>query len=98
MALSLGSVDEPDKEHLERLKKLVNRYNPALVSEHIAWNINEDAYLNDLLPVPYTEEAVKVLIHNINVVQNTLGRQILIENPSAYLLQNGKYDGRGRLH
>lgn len=96
VALSLGSAEEPDSAHLGRLKRLENRYNPALVSEHIAWNINEGTYLNDLLPVPYTEEAAATLIHNINIVQNTLGRQILIENPSAYLsykLDNMMHEG-----
>lgn len=85
VALSLGSSEEPCKEHLARLKKLVDTYNPAMVSEHIAWNISDDVYLNDLLPVPYTEEAAKILSRNIDIVQNEIGRNILIENPSAYL-------------
>lgn len=85
VALSLGSYSEPKKEHINRLKVLCKRYNPALVSEHISWNISDDVYLNDLIPLPYTEEALKVLSHNIGIVQNELGRQILMENPSAYL-------------
>ena len=88
VSLSLGSVKRPCEAHLKRLKQLVDVYNPALVSEHVAWNMTETAYLNDLLPLPYTKEALDVLCRNIDIVQNTLGRKILIENPSAYL----KYD------
>ena len=90
VALSLGSHEKPDASHLAMLKNLVDTYNPALVSEHIAWSINEKAYLNDLLPLPYTQEAADILCRNIQIVQETLGRKILIENPSAYL--KFKYD------
>ena len=85
VALSLGSVDRPHEAHLEKLKKLVDRFNPVLVSEHIAWNTLDGTYMNDLLPVPYTQEAVDILSRNVDIVQQVLGRQILIENPSAYL-------------
>lgn len=88
VALSLGSVEEPNKEHLASIKKLCDRYKPGLVSEHISWNITDTTYLNDLIPLPYTEEALNVIAHNIDIMQNTLGRQILIENPSAYLQFN----------
>jgi uncharacterized protein (UPF0276 family) len=85
VSLSLGSYEEPNPKHLNHLKQLVGRYNPQLVSEHIAWTMTDETYLNDLLPLPYTVEALNVLCRNVDIVQNTLGRQILLENPSAYL-------------
>lgn len=85
VALSLGSWSEPDKQHLDALKALCKRYNPSLISEHISWNITDGVYLNDLIPIPYTEEALNTLARNIDITQNELGRQILMENPSAYL-------------
>ena len=88
VALSLGSVSKPNKNHLAHLKKLIDTFNPALVSEHIAWSITDGVYLNDLLPLPYTQEALDVLCRNIDMTQQALGRQILIENPSAYLSYN----------
>lgn len=96
VSLSLGSVDEPDHIHLKRLKELVYLYEPTLVSEHVSWSINEETYLNDLLPLPYTQEALDILSHNVSIVQNELGRQILMENPSSYLtfnLQNQMHEG-----
>lgn len=96
VSLSLGSVDEPDSSHLKRLKELQDLYKPLLVSEHVSWSINEQTYLNDLLPLPYTQEALDVLSRNVSIVQNELGRQILMENPSSYLtfnLQNQMHEG-----
>lgn len=88
VSMSLGSFEEPDKDHLKRLKELVEIYQPALVSEHIAWTFTDETHLNDLLPIPYTEEALNILCRNVDIVQNELGRQILLENPSAYLSFN----------
>lgn len=85
VGLSLGSAQEPDKTHLSKLKQLVDTFEPALVSEHVSWSNAGDNVLNDLLPLPYTFEAVSVLARNIAITQEALGRQILIENPSSYL-------------
>lgn len=89
VGLSLGSVDEPDREHLDRIRKLVDRFDPAAVSDHIAWvrapmSVG-GASLNDLLPLPCTEEAVSVLARNVGIFQDAIGRQVMIENPSMYL-------------
>ena len=84
VALSLGSSDGIDEEHLTRLKTLVDRFQPALVSEHISWSVIDGVYLNDLLPLPYTEEALDILCRNIERTQETLGRAIALENPSTY--------------
>ncbi|MDN5851130.1 MAG: DUF692 domain-containing protein, partial [Nitrococcus sp.] len=80
-----GSVEPPDPAHLARVKSLVNRVQPGLVSEHIAWSTSGGVFLNDLLPLPYTEEALAVLCTNVDIVQSTLGRRILLENPASYL-------------
>lgn len=89
VSLSLGSYEEPSIAHLKRLKTLVQEYDPALVSEHISWSVTDTTYLNDLLPLPYTEEALDILCRHISMVQNELGRPILMENPSAYLAFDG---------
>jgi uncharacterized protein (UPF0276 family) len=85
VGLSLGSVEGVDPVHLDRFAALVSRTEPFLVSEHVAWCRQGGVYLNDLLPLPYTEEALAVLVRNIDRVQNRLGRPILMENPSTYL-------------
>ncbi|MFZ5790498.1 MAG: DUF692 domain-containing protein [Pseudomonadota bacterium] len=85
VGLSLGGADPLDQEHLARLQALVERVEPALVSEHVAWTTTGGVYLNDLLPLPWTEEALAVLVAHIDEVQTTLKRPILIENPSTYL-------------
>jgi uncharacterized protein len=85
VGLSLGGTDGIDPAHLERLAGLVERLEPALVSEHLSWSIVEGVYLNDLLPLPYTEEALEVLSAHVDRVQTRLRRQILVENPSSYL-------------
>lgn len=89
VGMSIGSIGELDKSHLLRLKKVVDRYNPRLVSEHLAWSSHNEAenlrFLNDLLPIPYTEETLKRVIAHVDEVQQTLGRQILMENPSTYV-------------
>ena len=85
VGLSLGSTDELDREHLRRLKRLVDRFEPALVSEHVSWGSVGGVHLNDLLPLPYTGEAVRHLARRVADVQDALGRQILLENVSSYL-------------
>jgi uncharacterized protein (UPF0276 family) len=85
VGLSLGGTDGIDCTHLERLAALVERLQPVFVSEHLSWSIAEGVYLNDLLPLPYTEEALALTAAHIDAVQTRLGRQILIENPSSYL-------------
>ncbi|WP_026960003.1 DUF692 domain-containing protein [Aliagarivorans taiwanensis] len=85
VGLSLGSAQGLDKQHLLKVKQCVERYQPALVSEHLSWSQIDGQHFNDLLPVPYTEESFKVFADNIKQFQDTLQRQILIENPSAYL-------------
>jgi uncharacterized protein len=84
VGLSLGSVARPEKAHLHRLRELVTRCNPDLISDHLAWNAVDGMHLPDLLPLPYTEEALEVVIRNVHHVQDFLRRQILLENPSTY--------------
>ena len=85
VGLSLGSTDELDREHLRRLKRLVDRVEPALVSEHVSWGSVGGVHMNDLLPLPYTWEAVHHVARRVADVQDALGRQILLENVSSYL-------------
>jgi uncharacterized protein (UPF0276 family) len=85
VGLSLGSAEGVDRAHLGRLAALVARIEPALVSEHLSWSGVGGAYLNHLLPFPYTREALDVFVRNVDTVQETLGRPILVENPSLYL-------------
>src|SRR5215472_8348689 len=85
VGLSLGTAEGLDCEHLRRLRALVDLSAPMLVSEHLSWSVSGGVYLNDLLPLPYTEEALAAVARNIDMAQEALGRQILIENPSRYL-------------
>jgi uncharacterized protein (UPF0276 family) len=85
VGLSLGSADPLDADHLARLKTLTDRIQPGLVSDHMSWSAIDGVYLADLLPLPYTEEALAVVADNIDRVQTALGRAILVENPSTYL-------------
>jgi len=85
VGLSLGSVDGLDEVHLDRVASLVNRLEPALVSDHLSWSVHGGRYFNDLLPLPYTEEALDVVVRNLGRLQERLGRQVSIENPSCYL-------------
>lgn len=85
VGLSLGSTHALDKTHLHKLKALIGRVQPGLVSEHLSWGSFGGVYLNDLLPLPYTEEALARCVERISQVQDFLGRRILVENPSSYL-------------
>jgi uncharacterized protein len=85
VALSLGSAEELDSGHLSRLKALIERVEPMLVSEHLAWSAIGGIYLNDLLPLPYTEESLDLFCHHVEEAHEALGRRLLIENPSSYL-------------
>ena len=85
VGLSIGSDRPLDCNHLQRLKELVARYQPGLFSEHLAWSTHDAAFFNDLLPVPYTTETLTRVADHIDEVHEALGRQMLLENPSAYL-------------
>lgn len=86
VGLSIGGPEALDRDHLARLRQLVDRYRPASFSEHLAWSSHDEAYLNDLLPLPYTPETLDRVAAHVDEVQQALGRQMLLENPSTYLL------------
>lgn len=85
VGLSLGGEAPPDKTHLQSLARLIAWVKPAQFSEHLAWSRHDGVFANDLLPVAYDAETQARLIAHIDEVQQVLGRQILIENPSLYL-------------
>jgi uncharacterized protein (UPF0276 family) len=85
VGLGLGSTDPLDREHLEKVRRAVQRFEPALVSEHACWSRIDGEHYHDLLPLPYTEEAALHLAARVRNVQDVLGRQILLENLSAYV-------------
>jgi len=85
VGLSIGSQGPLSATHLTRLKTVIDRYQPALFSEHLAWSSHDGTYYNDLLPVPYTEETLAHVVEHIDEVQDTLGRKMLLENPSTYV-------------
>ncbi|MBA1142240.1 MNIO family bufferin maturase [Mesorhizobium neociceri] len=86
VCMSIGGPQPLDKVHLGRFKALVERYEPALVSEHLAWSTHDSTYYNDLLPLPYTPATVSRVADHIDEVQEAIGRPILLENPSTYVL------------
>lgn len=86
VGLSLGRADGLDKAHLQNLKQLVDELEPIQVSEHLSWSAYAHTHLPDLLPLPLTEQAFEVMCGHISEMQDYLGRQILLENPSNYLL------------
>jgi hypothetical protein len=96
VGLGLGSADPIDRRHLERVRDAVRRYEPALVSEHACWGHVDGEHFNDLLPLPYTEEAVEHLAGRVREVQDFLGRQILVENLSAYVSFASSQLGEGQ--
>jgi uncharacterized protein (UPF0276 family) len=85
VGLGLGSVDGLDREHLRLVKRAIDRFEPALVSEHACWAHAGGEHFNDLLPMPYTDEAARLLASRVAEAQDFLGRQLLIENVSAYV-------------
>lgn len=85
VGLSLGSAEGCDKDHVRRFRALIERTDPFLVSDHLSFSVTGGAYLNDLLPIPYTEESLGIFERNISATQEAFGRPILIENPSRYL-------------
>ena len=85
VGLSLGSAEGLDPVHLDRVRQVAERIEPALVSEHVAWSVSGGNYLADLLPLPMTEEALVVVCRNVDQMQSVLRRRILVENPSTYV-------------
>lgn len=85
VGLSIGGEGRLDREHLSRLKQLCSWLKPASFSEHLAWSTHDGAFLNDLLPLPYNETTLARVADHIDEVQETVGRRMLLENPSSYL-------------
>jgi uncharacterized protein len=85
VGLSIGGPGRLDRAHLARLKTLCDRYAPESFSEHLAWSSHGSDYLNDLLPLPYTDQTLALVCDHVDEVQTTLGRRILLENPSTYV-------------
>ncbi len=85
VGLSIGAARDLDGDHLARLKALNERYQPGLFSEHLAWSTHDSVFFSDLLPVPYDEETVARVADHIDEVQETVGRRMLLENPSTYV-------------
>ncbi len=85
VGLSIGGAEPLDREHLERLKALIDRYQPAMFSEHLAWSTHDGVFLNDLLPLPYNRATLQRVCTHIDQVQDKLGRRMLLENPSTYV-------------
>jgi len=85
VGVSIGSASGIDRSHLKRVRALIDMVDPILVSGHLAWSTHAGDYLNDLLPLPYDEEALQLLAAHIHEVQEGLGRPYLVENPSSYV-------------
>jgi uncharacterized protein (UPF0276 family) len=85
VGVSIGSSGGIDHAHLRRVRTLVDTIDPVLVSGHLAWSTHEGEYLNDLLPLPYDEETLRLVTRHIDEVQQGLGRPYLVENPSSYV-------------
>lgn len=85
VGLSLGSADPLNRDHLAKVRRAINRFEPALVSEHLSWGAINGRFANDLLPLPYTEDALRHVSSRIAEAQDALGRQLLIENVSSYM-------------
>jgi uncharacterized protein (UPF0276 family) len=85
VGVSIGSVGGIDHDHLRRVRELVDRIEPFVVSGHLAWSTHAGIYLNDLLPLPYDEETLALVVRHVDEVQEGLGRPYLVENPSSYV-------------
>ena len=85
VGISIGSADGIDRRHLRRLKALADELDPVLVSGHLAWSAHGGTYLNDLLPMPYDEESLRLVSAHLDEVQQALGRSYLVENPATYV-------------
>lgn len=85
VGLSLGSDEAVSEDHLTRFKALIDDFDPFIISDHVAWSASGNAHLNDLLPLPYTEESLNKVCENIDRTQSFFGRSILVENPSTYI-------------
>jgi uncharacterized protein len=88
VCMSIGGPQPLDQVHLARFRNLVDRYHPALVSEHLAWSTHETTYFNDLLPLPYSKATLAKVCEHIDEVQNAIRRPLLLENPSTYVTFN----------
>ena len=84
IGMSLGSFEEPNREHIHSIKALANLVKPFLVSEHLSWSAQGEKYLPDLLPIPYNKESLNIFSRNVEIAQEILQTNILIENPSSY--------------
>jgi uncharacterized protein len=85
VGMSLGGEAPLNREHLSRFKQVADRYEPMIVSEHLAWSSHDTTYYNDLLPIPYTKTVLDRVVSHIHQFQNELGRKMLLENPSTYV-------------
>lgn len=85
VCMSIGGPQPLDRAHLGRFRALVDRYEPALVSEHLAWSTHQSTFFNDLLPLPYTEATLDHVCVHLDEVQEAIGQRILLENPSTYV-------------
>jgi uncharacterized protein (UPF0276 family) len=86
VCMSIGAPQPLDRAHLSRFRALVQRYEPALVSEHLAWSTHGNTFFNDLLPLPYTEATLATVCDHLDEAQEAIGRPLLLENPSTYVL------------
>jgi uncharacterized protein len=85
VGMSLGGEAPLNRDHLKRFTQVADRYEPMIVSEHLAWSSHDTTYYNDLLPVPYTKPVLERVVSHIHQFQNELGRKMLLENPSTYV-------------
>jgi uncharacterized protein (UPF0276 family) len=85
VGLSIGGAGPLDRDHLRRLKVLLDRYQPAMFSEHLAWSTHDGVFLNDLLPLPYNRRTLERVASHVDQVQDALGVRMLLENPSTYV-------------
>lgn len=89
VGMSLAADERPDTAHLQGLKRLIGRFTPFVVSEHLAWSRRRGAYAPDLFPFPRTSDTLRLITRNIDIAQSALGVRLLIENPSLYMPLSG---------